>query len=326
MLKTLLTTALGLTAAATLTVEAEGCRFQRLDFVHQPVMSSLVHRASTIELARVVSAQALADGQAQFGETHAYQFETVAALYGEPSPEFTYRGAYPFQNNPAAYCVEGEPDCAMGSLFHGWWQAAHEEADAGRANWSEFRYRTSRSDGDGMGGARGQMGSEIIIITCGDYGQSFEVGETFLVFRDAMGAPLDGHGLNFQLITRDDDQWLTAVRYFLDHPDEDWLPAISAREAMGWLYLPRKDVCMEPIIDASAIDCWLPIDQLTVAFKDFRSTTNSLPEFPEFPLPIRDGMVDLSGIPSQFAIEPSQVPLTDVIAWLSEAPETESPQ
>ena len=41
------------------------------------------------------------------------------------------------------------------------------------------------------------------------------------------------------------------------------------------------------------------------------------------PLPIRDGMVDLSGIPSQYRIEPIEVALEDVISWLSEEAETE---
>ncbi|GJL97830.1 MAG: hypothetical protein DHS20C06_16470 [Hyphobacterium sp.] len=38
----------------------------------------------------------------------------------------------------------------------------------------------------------------------------------------------------------------------------------------------------------------------------------ALPPF----FPIRDGMVDLSGIPSQHRIEPSEVPLEEVLSWL----------
>lgn len=44
-------------------------------------------------------------------------------------------------------------------------------------------------------------------------------------------------------------------------------------------------------------------------------------EIPPF-LPIRDGMVDLSGIPSQYRIEPIEVPLDDVLSWLSEPEDT----
>jgi len=45
--------------------------------------------------------------------------------------------------------------------------------------------------------------------------------------------------------------------------------------------------------------------------------TDILPshEIPPF-LPIRDGMVDLSGIPSQHRIEPGEVPLDEVLSWL----------
>ena len=325
MLNTGLTSLIGLAAAATLTVEAEGCRIARLDIVHHPVMADLVRRAASIELARIGSAEAVPDGTrgyASIWETHAYHFETIESLKGEEGAQFTHRASYPFQISPSDYCLDEEPDCQAGQDARRQWQAAHAEADSGRFDWSEFRYRTTRPDMDGMGGIAPPMPSDRFIVGCGQNFQSFEIGQTYLVFRDADGVPLYGGGLNFQLITREDDRWLEAVQYFIENPDEDWLPAIPAREAVSWLRLAHKNGCGGMTETGIDVVCG---NQLAVTYRAFQSPANSLPGLPEIALPISDGMVDLSGIPSQHAIEPSLVPLDDVIAWLSDT-ENETPQ
>lgn len=178
---------------------------------------------------------------------------------------------------------------------------------------------------------------------------SLAPGATYLVFRNTDGYPIFGQGLNLQEIGLPNDAWLSAVRYFLANPSADYLettvhPATligqfdSARivefcvDESGE---DRRDINAYAVIEGGRPQaredsdetppCEEPNRSLRIWHSDNAYSRGDawLARHHIDPLPIRDGRVDLSGIPSQHRIEPIEVPLEDVISWLSEEAETE---
>lgn len=369
MLKTLLTTALGLTAAATLTVEAEGCSYRDVNYASEPYMAEFVRRAHYIDLVTVRGIALLPDEDQRFyerPETHRYEFEVVDSLRGGASGRFSYLAGAPYPESEPLACI-GVDDvvqrsrtlpCVIYDRVQGLREAGRRTADSGRQQWALFN-AIHPSYQDGMGGV-----FDPRVGTSCAFAQSFEQGADYLVFRDANGEIIRSLGLNLQMITQADDRWLSAVQYFIEYPEADWLPAQAAQDVLlrfNRVAQVRMDICPDldaeypPDLSARAAtverlisgpndrfvptsyieyerdrelleldDCISGSRYLFVAQRNTVPRASRMPFIP--PLPIRYGMVDLSGIPSQHAIEPSQVPLADVIAWLSEAPETESPQ
>ena len=351
MLKTLLTTALGLTAAATLTVKAEGCSYRYRNYAEEPYMAELVRNARYIDLARITSVAPLLPDARQYRpnvETYEYVLVVDEALKASGLSYFAYRASAPFPPREPEECVDLERNWdgsnpVMRSCFtydsgQFAYDRANRLAETGHERWRHF-YAALPFSHNGNGGISPpeQGGGDC------SWAESYEVGRTYLVFRDEAGEVLDTHGLNMQPISRADDQWLLAVRYLIDNPGESWLPAISAYDTI------RKFDDVQ-IIEIS--DCAIGSDTSGGLISGSDQTGANVARLANFShenlncyegqfvvlingfsvqdvptaYDIRDGMVDLSGIPSQHAIEPAQVPLTDVIAWLSEAPETESPQ
>jgi len=178
---------------------------------------------------------------------------------------------------------------------------------------------------------------------------SLALGATYLVFRNADGYPIFGQGLNFQEIGLPNDVWLSAVRFFLANPSADYLdttvhPATligqfdSARIVEFCIDESgenRQDINAYVVIEGGqpqaredigeAPLCEEPSRWLRIWHSDNAYSRGDawLARHHIDPMPIHDGMVDLSGIPSQYRIEPMEVPLEDVISWLSDPEETE---
>jgi hypothetical protein len=328
MLKILLTTALGLTAAITVAVEAEGCRIQRTTFSSEPVIANFVHSAASIELARVVNVEPLPLEDRIYGtyaQTHNYTFETVTVLYGHPDTRFRLLGADPVHQIESYLCGTEIPTNIDNYDDHRIIQSRVCLSERGHAGWDTFLYRTNLWDSDGMGGVATydrESGNVRLIIGCGRPSKSFSLGELYLIFRSEDGTILDGGGLNLRLIRAPHDQWLEAVQYFVANPDARLLPAIPAEDAINLLERARSDT--PECVGHNDAECDPQTSAIWLRFRGAPWNEGLSPT--PFKLPVADGIADLSGIPSQHAIEPSQVPFTDVIAWLSEAPETESPQ
>ncbi|MEE2566265.1 hypothetical protein [Hyphobacterium marinum] len=322
-----MTSLIGLAAAAALTAEAEGCSIRYTRFSSEPVLADFVRSAASIELARVVSVEALPVEESQYGSvtlTHRYTLQSISVLFGSPDSQFELLGAAPVEDISNYTCGASLPDDGQDLEDQREIQARVCLAEQGHDGWSALRFMTNQTVPDGMGGISNYDppdSVDSILVGCGNRSQSFAVGETYLVFRAEDGSVINGEGLNLRLIRAPRDQWLGAVQYFLSQPNADRLPAIAAEDT----------IAMMERVTADSKEC----DRVRDGFCNRNSTAiwlryydapwaESLPPFP-FPLPIRDGMVDLSGIPSQHAIEPAQAPLADVIAWLSETP-AESPQ
>ena len=359
---------LGLAAAAALTAEAGACRYRNFNYATEPYMAEFVRSAHSIELATVSNIDVLPVAEQDFGmriQTHSYTFDIVETLFGPSSDQFTFAAAAPFPDNEPETCqgITSSAErarilpCLIFDRTQASRDAGRQTAASGRRDWILFN-SIYPSYHDGMGGVPDPRGG-----SCG-FSQSFEVGATYLVFRDEAGEIIRSHGLNLQMITRSDDRWMESVRYFLNHPEADWLPAQSAQDVLtrfDHAAIVRMDYCpgsieadepdlFDPIADIERLvrgsdDDFVPtiyfeyeFDEAALEFTDyspgvrylFVEQRNAPPRGSLMPLvaplPIRDGMVDLSGIPSQHAVEPSQVPLADVIAWLSDAPENEPPQ
>jgi len=368
MLKTGLTSLIGLAAAASLTVEAGACSYRDINYASGPYMAEFVRSAHYIDLVTVRDITLLPDDEQRFYElpqTHQYEFEIVDSLRGNESDSFSYLAGAPYPESEPQTCV-GVNDaversrilpCVVHDRIEGTREAGRRIAISGRQHWVLFN-AIHPSYQDGMGGVFDPRGG----TSCA-YAQSFERGVNYLVFRDENGDIIRSLGLNLQMITQDDDRWLQAVRYFDEHPEEDWLPAQSARDVLlrfNRVAEVRMDMCPgldgEELADFMATiaiverlisgpnDRFVPtqyfeyaIDREPMELDDctpgsrylFLAQRNTIPRASRMPfippLPIRNGMVDLSGIPSQHAIEPSLVPLDDVIAWLSDT-ENETPQ
>jgi hypothetical protein len=305
-------------------------------------MATLVREAYTISLARVTYVDAIPREQRQYYpnvETHEYLFEIEQTLKGESGRFFGYRASSPFPPETSDRCLNFDPDefdplnrdrtCLDEHIDQRLYEQVKSIADGGREDWGRF-FWIAPFHHNGQGGISPpeQGGGDC------SWAESYEVGETYLVFRDADGEVVRTRGLNLQLITRDDDRWLEAVRYFIENPDQEWLPAISAESVVrrmgsgdiltvtncpGNAYrsvglLEGTDYRTSEAQSMMISD----IDRFQCARGDLvlLAPTSSIYQARRA-FPIRDDMVDLSSYPSQYRIEPSQVPLDEVLGWLN---------
>lgn len=324
-----------------------------------PHMANLVRGAHTIELAHVSSAIPLSESEVQHYPshmTHEYTFVVETTLKGPQEDRFTYRASIPFPPVEPAGCVglERSWPADHGSLMMSClqydqgrlgYERANDLAQSGHEDWRSF-FHISDYVRNGVGGipASGLPG-----VGC-DWAESYEPDQSYLAFRNADGEVIFTYGLNLQPVIRSDDAWLIAVRHFLANPDANALPPIDNRtyfrghdtyvvfetsscsigentsyqaalEVVGSSFRRNLQAGDDaqffnvPTAHEGLSDCDVGDQYLFVI-------TDILPHHPLPPFfPIRDGMVDLSGIPSQYRIEPSEVPLEDVISWLSELPQ-----
>lgn len=357
-------------AALAMSAEAGACSYRDINNASEPIMATLVRDAHSIALARVTFVDALPPSQRQFGpnvETHEYVFEVDRYLKGEGPRFFNYRASSPFPPARPDHCDGFEleaydaharnADCLSDRMHQATYARAIEVAESGRDDWERF-FWIAPFHHNGQGGISPpeQGGGDC------SWAESYEVGQSYLVFRDAGGGVIQTHGLNLQLITREDDHWLAAVEYFLANPEQGWLPAISPESFLNLYSFAAVGVYRRcPAFRPRTFDDRYPSSEIgdveflirgqdesriPTSYSDFRNggSLTDITDCPEggrylfldddgstdltrmpyiSPLPIRDGMVDLSGIPSQYRIEPIEVALEDVISWLSEEAETE---
>lgn len=356
MRKALLGLAVGATALA-ISAEAEACSFRYVNYAADPYMAELVRNAHTIELARAISVTDLLTDARRYRpsvETHRYFFAVEETLKGPESISFTYNASAPFPPVEPPECVGLERDWGNGSdpvmrscFRYDYAQNSYAigrlEAEAGHENWNQF-FEAAPFDHNGTGGISPpeQGGGDC------SWAESYEIGQNYLVFRDQSGAVIATNGLNMQPIARDDDVWLEAVRFLISNPEEDWLPAIPAetlfeapvisgvvvatqcRERPDGMYDAELD--LEHVYNGGQYP-----DLAEMYLAEFRrpprsrfldtcepgqrylalsSAHYSRPLTPFMPIG-DDNMVDLSGLPSQYRIEPSEAPLDEVLSWLN---------
>ena len=342
-------------AASLVAPPADACRIARGNSAYHATMAGQVSAYPDIYLARAISVEPRATNVRPL-RTFLYEFEVLETLRGQPLTRFQQSGAPPFPNEASPECVTAgfAPDngaCQTELKNLTWRHAAHASANAGRHNWDRF-YTLRPNFRPGMGVAE-VYDPEIIIIGCGSRQASFELGETFLILRNENGAPIDRFGLNYQLITRPDDAWLNAVRYFVANETAERLPARSIRESLrpfGMPTLIQFDDCANARAYSGAIVLgepvapvmpWLLLDntlrisffQRTDSIEEARSHCLAGGQFIAYPetfgtpvdgvmhaaiplFPLRDGIVDFSHLATQWTLtEPMSVPLEDVLAW-----------
>tara|TARA_R110002072_G_scaffold148878_1_gene296517 strand:+ start:319 stop:1383 length:1065 start_codon:yes stop_codon:yes gene_type:complete len=346
-----ISTLIGLAAAAALTAEAGACSRSPFNYARDPIIADFVRSAAFIDLARVQSASPLLPGAREPDryrfESYRYVFTVIESLKGTGPASFDYIASDPIPATRPPECegfatwedVQGLSRCEYHYLSQAAFERITAEAESGRHDWSAFFY-IGPYHLNGQGGVRPHQIAEWTSCTSAE---SYIEGATYLVFRDEEGQVLHSRGLNMQLIAREDDALVQAVEFFLANPSESRLPAISPRDVISQVPIVEvfsPEACSERSEYLPAIT--FGIDQTTgESISYFVGRQNeTLCRVDDtylgfgaydqhsffYVLPIRDGMVDLSGIPSQHAIEPREVPLTDVIAWLSESPQIESPQ
>jgi hypothetical protein len=345
-------------AALAISAEAGACSYRYVNHAEEPYMADLVRSAHTIELARAVSVTDLLPDARRYGpnvETHRYFFAVEETLKGPEVVYFNYNASAPFPPVEPPECVGLEREWGNGSdpvmrSCYAYDSARNAyaigllEAAAGHENWVRF-FEAAPFHHNGSGGILPpeQSGGDC------SWAESYEINQIYLVFRDQSGAVIATNGLNMQNIALDGDAWLEAVRFFISNPENDWLPAISSEtlfEAPVLSGIVRATQCLER--PDGLFEAELELDDVFHGgrypeFADmfltmfhfaprtrflgtcqsgqrYLSLTTSQHNFPLIPiLPIdENGMVDLSGVPSQYRIEPSEVSLEDVILWLSE--------
>ena len=280
-------------------------------------------------------------------ETHRYFFSVEQNLKGPQANSFTHNASAPFPPVEPQECADLERDWGNGSdpvmrscyrydNARNAYAIGRLEAAAGHENWILF-FEAAPFHHNGSGGISPpeQGGGDC------SWAESYEINQVYLVFRDESGAVIATNGLNMQSITRDDDAWLAAVQYFLAHPENHRLPArpvqfyfqgvdvYSVLEALECENQVRFEAVPLGGVDANIDEAWLTarflgwhergIENCEPGDRYFSAIDSETYYFHGLPfLPIENGMVDLSGIPSQYRIEPSAVPLEEVIEWHSE--------
>lgn len=344
--------ALGLLAAP-----AEACRTVPGNHAYEPVMGDFVRGQSGIYLARAISARALPESEQPDADTrplYRYRFSVTETLKGPQIESFKHVSTRPFSADLPAECAvsdlageDGVCSMAVANLLHRNQQVEH--AEAGRSSWLSF-YLLQPFDPPGMGLA-GTYHPDRIIIGCGNNQPGFEIGETFLIFRDDTAELNRRYGLNAHLIRRDDDAWLGAVRYFLDNPAAAYLPARTVEESLESftaMDVVRFESCgsddpypylaeFSGIIGTGSVgllhDAHLKFyqrDENAQEARDHCSAGGAFLYFPDemsshFPddiwpvlplFPIRAGVVDFTHLATQWEIEGSRyLPLSDVLGW-----------
>jgi len=290
-----------------------------------------------------------------------YSFAVVETLKGDPVPSFELYGMQPFPSGLPDECLQGRNILSDHACSIAWRnefdrQSAHLDAMGRDENWERF-FEISPFAPSGMGAAEhdhlAETGEDRIIVDCGVGPASFEIGETFLIFRDGTIQLDDFNQLNHLLVSREDDAWVEAVRYLVANPSEDWLPARSLAEQLEPFGRPividpescevgeeytryTVDLVVYTVSPIANETLWLDqfsFEQREDGASDYLAHCRDGGEFLAFedafrpgwegevysfiPLfPIRDGMVDFSHMPSQFAAPSDpEVPLGEVISW-----------
>jgi hypothetical protein len=356
-------------ANLVMSAEAGACDAPYINHADGPYMARLVREAVYIDLARVLNATPLladARGMGPAGpETHSYTLEVIDSLKGNSTAYLQVRAADPIDTAIPEHCdadaaramsmdevddllereAFAELECYGAVEFHDDYAAYRVLVENGHADWPLFHV-TEDFPHDGP---TWRMDGEVPDFDICSGAVSLEVGATYLVFRDENRDPIFGKGLNFQEISRSDDRWFEAVRFFLANPDADYLDtAIHPATLIGEFDSARivefcvdesgedrRDINAYAVIEGGRPQALEDIDEVPLCEHPSRSlriwhSDNAylsgvawLARHHIDPLPIRDGRVDLSGLPSQYRIEPIEVPLEDVISWLSEEAETE---
>jgi hypothetical protein len=299
---------LGLAAAAALTAEAEGCRYPRPTYLPGNSLAEYVRQPGAIVLARVVGVEPLPAEERQYGSTtrtYRYTFATVEHLSGPSISGFTFDASRPIADISSYACGTQYDDPAERQVSE---RVCLSEQ--GHEGWEALNYRTSMPSTGGIGGFSElpEGGEHMILISCGGETFSFAAGETHLVFLDENGSVRPVTELNFRLIRSEDDDWLETVRYFLANPDEERLPPRRAEDVAVLLYPTVASDCSDP----NKFGCAPGQDARWFRFDD---RADALVE--PFAVIVSDDMVDLRGIPTQFEIEPEQVPLDDFNTWIA---------
>ncbi|MCF8879722.1 hypothetical protein L5876_07850 [Hyphobacterium sp. SN044] len=299
---------LGLAAAAAVTAEAEGCRYPRPTYLPGNSLAEYIRQPGSVALARVARVEPLPVEERQYGiptRTYRYTFEMVESLSGPTISSFTFDASRPIADISAYACGAQYDDPAQRQVSD---RVCLSEQ--GHEGWEALNFRTSMPSTGGIGGfSELPEGDErMVLIRCGGEILSFAEGEAHLVFLDEDGSVRPVNELNFRLIRSEDDDWLETVRYFLANPDEERLPPRRAEDVAALLYPTVAGDCS----DTNRFGCAPGQD---ARWFRFDGRPDSLVE--PFAVIVSDDMVDLSGIPTQFEIEPEQVPLDDFNAWIA---------
>jgi len=346
MRKTVLGLAIGALALA-MSADAGACSRSPYNFARDPIIADYVRSAAFIDLARVQSASPILPGAYEPDlyrfESYRYVFTVVETLYGNGPATFSYIASDPIPAARPPECegldtleeVRGLPRCEHHFSSQAVFERITVEAQNGRRDWPEF-FHISSYHTNGQGGVRPLVIQDGTSCTVAE---SYIEGATYLVFRDENGSVMNSHGLNLQLISQHDDALVQAVEYFLANPTENRLPAISPQEVFSHMptvgifspeecsensdYLPPMFYGIDQISGEEAAFFISRNNEITCQIGDIYVGFGAYDESSYFyAVAVENGMVDLSGIPSQFRIEPIEVPLEDVILRLSEEAET----
>jgi len=228
---------------------ASACRAWLGNPAYEPTMAEFVGLYPEIYLARAVSAARAPVDEQPFPDLeplYDYQFDIVEVLRGPDQNRIVQRGATPFSNPPSVSCLEqGQSldsracNVEVTNMTRRNW--AHQLADAGHRDWPSFHSMSPYAQA-GMGAAEAvpaEGAEDLILISCGGKTPSFEIGETFLIMRGNPDAFDERFGLNYQLITRDDDLWLEGVRYLVENPDAGFLQEIPVSSILAAFGTPE---------------------------------------------------------------------------------------
>jgi len=312
---------------------AEACSIGYQNYSDRPVMADLVRSANSIELAEVVSASPLTFYESLHStgpvRTHMYSMLVVEQLKGSATNTFEFRASTPLRTTPPSNCpdmteYDGSFEQEECLRYYSEQFSRQNELETAQENHtkSSFWNDISSYDFPGEGGLFSDCSLQM----------GLEIGGTYLVFRDENEAPIWA-SLNFERIQNENDEWLNAVRYFLENPSRDRLPAKSVqswvseagqaaifeRDEEGYCLLYHRTHSLRgsnrhnssqnhPWDDLSIEEACEMADQLLITDHAGDSQYE-----------IRDGLVDFSNIKSQFEITGElQVPLETVISWFED--------
>lgn len=342
-----------LVVAGAAASDAAACRIGPMDRAHYPIMAHYVREAPSIVLARPVSAEATGRGEVR--EIYTYTFEVIEVIKGETITSFELEGLRPFLSSDLRVCETADLSdrtsgraCQVAVENERLRLSAYDVANTAREDWTRFHFMQSRMQ-SGMGGVD-TYDVDRIVVDCGTRMPSFELDQSFLIFRDGVKQLDDPQGLNHQLITRDADAWLQAVRYFVSAPAADYLPAKSVGEVLESFGNPEiieAEYCQElqghPALAAGNLysvtyeepsyyteirfpvphqerDAYLSHCEASGRFLIYPGAFDddiiSTPFSTLTLFPIRDGIVDYTGLASQWAINEDRfVTLDEVLSW-----------
>lgn len=231
--------------------DAEACRREFSNQAFEPIMADFVRSADSIYLARAIDVERIPDSEDEHSTyyrqlNHRYTFDVVSVIDGEARGRFEMLAGKPFDADEFTRCATARPqgevrNCEYFETNESTRLGAHVEAERGHLGWSQF-YQIS--SGTSFDAPSVYFGESALQNYCGLSGPSFELGETYLIFTDdTMPLPrTEWGGLNFALITREDDLWLSAVRYFVRHQEATTLPPVSLDTWVDHIIAPGADI------------------------------------------------------------------------------------